>query len=163
NRRPSWRTQRHVQDRAMFRDVDFLATEDRVDSLAQPAFLGELDEQAHRLVVDAILRIIQEDAGGLRRHPLATRWIVGEQVSQMAVPHRLKVILEGPPCSLFARRLRLRYLRSYSHVRHPLWVKSVASNAPRCLGERAPTAENRRGTRWRCRLRENAAAACRVS
>src|SRR5262249_58666691 len=32
NRRPSWRTQRNVQDPAIFRDVDFLASEHRVDS-----------------------------------------------------------------------------------------------------------------------------------
>src|SRR5262249_57040982 len=39
NRRPSWRTQRNVQDRAIFRDVDFLASEHRVDSFARPGLL----------------------------------------------------------------------------------------------------------------------------
>jgi hypothetical protein len=96
-------TQRDMQDRTIFGNVDFLAPEHRVDSLAQPGLLGELDEQAYRLVVDAILRVIQEDAGGLRRHPLATRWIAGEQVAQVPPPHRPIVIFESAPRPLSAR------------------------------------------------------------
>ena len=96
-------TQRNVQDRTIFRNVDFLAPEHRVDSFAQSGLLGELDEQAYRLVVDAILRVVQEDAGGLRRHPLATRWIAGEQVAQVPPPHRPIVIFESAPRPLSAR------------------------------------------------------------
>ena len=50
---------------------------------AQPGLLGELDEQPERLVVDAIFRVIQVDAGGLRGHPFAARRIIREQVSQV--------------------------------------------------------------------------------
>src|SRR5262249_6542476 len=117
--RPFRRAQRHVQDRAIFRDVDFLAGEPRVDSLAQPGLFGERDEQSQCLVIDAMFRIIEKDADGLRRHPLAAFGIMREQVSQMAAAHCLVVILERPPCRLFSCRLRARYLRSSSHVPRP--------------------------------------------
>ena len=75
---PFRRTQCHVQDGAIFGDVDFLAAKHRVDPGAQPGSFGELDEQLERLVVDAILRVVEVDAGGVRGHPLAARGIVGE-------------------------------------------------------------------------------------
>ena len=70
-----------------------------------PGLLGELDKQAYRLVANAILRIIQKDAGGLRRHPLATRWIAPEQVAQVPPPHCPIVIFESAPRPLSARRI----------------------------------------------------------
>jgi hypothetical protein len=76
-----WRTQRHVQDGAVFRDVDFLASKHRVDPPAQSGLFGEVDKQLERLVVDAIFRVIQIDAGSLRGHPLAARRVVREQAS----------------------------------------------------------------------------------
>ena len=81
------RAKGHMQDGAIFRDVDFLAAKHRVDPGAQPGLFGELDEQLERLVGDAIFRVIQVDAGGLRGHPLAALRIVGEQVSQVQAPH----------------------------------------------------------------------------
>ena len=39
--RPSRRAQGHVQDRAIFRDVDFVAAEHGIDARAEPAFLGQ--------------------------------------------------------------------------------------------------------------------------
>ena len=48
------RTERHVQDRPIFRDVDLLAAEHCVDFAAQPRLFGELDEQSERLVIDQI-------------------------------------------------------------------------------------------------------------
>ena len=55
----SRRAQGHVQDSAVFRDVDLLAPEHGVDALAQSGFLGELQEQLERFVGDAILRVIE--------------------------------------------------------------------------------------------------------
>jgi hypothetical protein len=109
-----------VQHRPIFRDVDLLASKHRVDSGAQAGLLGELDEQPECLVIDAILRIIQEDAGSLRRHPRAARRIRCKQVSQVAAPYGRMVIFEHLPYRVFARRLRARYLRSCSHLRRPL-------------------------------------------
>ena len=123
----SWRTQRHVQDGAIFRDVDFLASKHRVDPGAQPGLFGEVNKQLERLVVDAIFRVIQVDAGSIDGHPLAARRVIREQASQVQDPHRLIVIFEGLPCRAFVRRSRARGLRSCSHLRHPFWsLKSLA-------------------------------------
>ena len=112
------RTERHMQDGAIFRHVDFLASKHRVDPSAQPGLFGELDEQLERLVVDAIFRVIQVDAGGLRGHPLAAPRIIGEQSSQVQAPHGHMVIFEGPPYRVFARR-SCECLGSCRHLRHP--------------------------------------------
>src|SRR5262249_11696942 len=116
--RPSRRPQRHVQDRAIFCDVDSLTSEHRVDSLTQPGLLGEPDEQAQCLVLNAIFRIIQEHTGGFRRHPLAARGILREQVAQVAATHCPVVIFERTPCGGAARRSPARHLRSCSHLWH---------------------------------------------
>jgi hypothetical protein len=67
----------------VFGDVELLATKHPIDSGAQTGLLDELDQQSERLVVDTILRIVQEHAGRLGGHPLAARRIFGEQVSQV--------------------------------------------------------------------------------
>src|SRR5713101_3904793 len=56
------------------------------------------------VVVDAIFRVIQVDADGLHRHPLAARRIIREQVSQVQAPHCRMVVFEGLPYRVFARR-----------------------------------------------------------
>src|SRR5262249_8369544 len=75
----------------------------------------ESDEQPERLVVDAIFRIIQENAGGFRCHPLAARRVMREQISQVAAPHCLVMIFEGPPCQAFVPRSRARCFGSCGH------------------------------------------------
>ena len=62
------RAQRNMQDRAVLGDVDLFAAKHRLDSLAQSGLLGQRDEQSQRFVIDAIFRIIEEDAGSLHRH-----------------------------------------------------------------------------------------------
>jgi hypothetical protein len=99
DRGSSRRAQRHVQDRAVFRDVDLLAAKHRIDPLAQAGLLRKRDEQAQCLLVDAVFRIIEEDAGGLGRHPLAPAGIAREQVPQGAVAHSLIVSFESLPCA----------------------------------------------------------------
>jgi hypothetical protein len=63
-----------------------------------PHLFRELDKQPERLVVDAILRIVQEDAGGLRRHPLAARRVIRKQVSQVPALDCAMAICQRPPC-----------------------------------------------------------------
>jgi hypothetical protein len=58
----------------------------------------ELDKQPERLVVDAIFRIVQKDAGGLGRHPLSARRIIRKQVSQVPALDCAMVICQRPPC-----------------------------------------------------------------
>ena len=49
------RAQRHMQDGALFGDVDLFAAEHGVDARAQAAFVGQLQQQAQRLIGDAVL------------------------------------------------------------------------------------------------------------
>ena len=57
--------QRDVQHRALLGRVDDVAAEHRRDALANAALARELDEQAHRLVGDAVLRVVEVQARGL--------------------------------------------------------------------------------------------------
>ncbi len=77
------RAQGHVQDRAVLGDVDLVAAKHGVDAVAQARLLGQVEEQPERLVGDAILGVIEEEAGGLGREPLAAAGIVGEQLAKM--------------------------------------------------------------------------------
>ena len=61
----------------------FSPREHRVDAPAQTRFLGQLQQQLERLVGHAVLGVIEVNSGGLERHPLAARGIVGEQLAQM--------------------------------------------------------------------------------
>ena len=64
----------------------------------RPRFLRQLHEQPERLVGDAVLRIVEVDAGGLGRHPLAAPWIVGKELAKVQVADFGIVGFEGPPC-----------------------------------------------------------------
>ena len=65
------RAQRHVQHGAVLGDVDLLAAEHGVDALAQAALRGEVQQQAQRLVGDAVLGVVQVQADRLSREALA--------------------------------------------------------------------------------------------
>ena len=71
DRRAARRAQRDVQHRALLGDVDLVAAEHRLDALAQPGLLGQLQQQPQGLVGDPVLRIVEIDAGRLDREPLA--------------------------------------------------------------------------------------------
>ena len=100
------RAQRHVQDCAVFRDVDLVAAEHRVYALAQAAFVGQLQQQPEGFVGDAILRVVEKDARGLHRQPLAALGIIGEELAQMHIPDLLVVGNERLP----RRACRQRYI-----------------------------------------------------
>ncbi len=89
--------QSDVQDGAVFRDVDFLATEHGCDPPAQIGFLGQLDEQFEGPVSDAILRIIQIEARRLDRQAFAALGVGGEKLSEMLFLDLLVVGGEGLP------------------------------------------------------------------
>ncbi len=86
-----------MQDGSIFRDVDFLAAEHGVDPRPQIALLGQLHEQLERLVGDAMLRVIEENARRLGCHPLATPRVVGEERTKVQVPNRFKICFERFP------------------------------------------------------------------
>src|SRR5256885_116081 len=83
------RAQRDVQHRAVLGDVDLLAPEHRVDPVAQPCPLGQLDEESERLRGDALLRVVEEESVELDGEVLATSGVGVEQVAQVDVAHRL--------------------------------------------------------------------------
>ena len=65
------RPQRHMQDRAIFADVDLLAGEHRVPPPRDATRAGEFNKQAHSLVGDAVLRIVEEQSRSFDREALA--------------------------------------------------------------------------------------------
>jgi hypothetical protein len=77
------RTQGHVQDRAVFRNVDLVTSEHGVDVRAQVDFLCQLQEEPERFVSDAVLRVIQAEAHGLDRHALAAGGILREELAEV--------------------------------------------------------------------------------
>ena len=84
--RASGRAQGHVQHGAVFCEVDFLAAEHGLHALAQVGFPRQLNQQLEGLVGDAVLRIIQEQAGRFRRQAFAALGILGKQFPQMQMP-----------------------------------------------------------------------------
>ena len=98
------RAQRHVQHRAVFGDVDLIPAEHRVDALAQAALLGEIEQQFERLVGDAVLGVVQVQAGRFNRQTLAALGVLGEQRPEMNVAHDFIVRRQGLPCRALGDR-----------------------------------------------------------
>ena len=68
--------QSHVQDGAVFRDVDFFPSEHRVDPGPQSGFLRQLQQELQSFVGDAIFRVIEVKPGGLYGETLAALCII---------------------------------------------------------------------------------------
>ena len=94
----AWGAQRDVQHRALLGHVDLVATEHRFDSPAQSRLLGELQQQAQRLVGDAVLRVVEVDPRRIDRQALTAIWVALKQVSKVDVPYRRAMRLERLPC-----------------------------------------------------------------
>ena len=73
DRRAARRAKRDVEHRALFRRVDSLAAEHRLDVFAQSTRVSQIDEEPDRLVGDAVLRVIEVEAGRLRRRSARPR------------------------------------------------------------------------------------------
>ena len=131
----------------------------------RPDSSASCSEQLERLVGDAVLRVIEEDARGLGRHPLAALGIIGEQSSQVQAPHVHIVIFEGPPCRVFARRSceNVSDRAGISDILSDSFMASFETSPVFRRAASPPTAEIRRERRWRYRLRDNVAAALRAS
>ena len=91
------RAQRDVQDRAVLGHVDALATEHRLEALAQPACLCQREQQLHRLVGDAVLGVVEVDPVVLDRQPGAPLVVRGEQLAQVRVPDGVTMRDESGP------------------------------------------------------------------
>ena len=75
--------QGHVQDRAVFRDVDLVTPEHGVDARAQAGFLCQLQEEPERFVGEAILRVIEVETHRLGAQALAASGIIREELAEM--------------------------------------------------------------------------------
>jgi hypothetical protein len=103
-----------VQDGPPLGDVDLLAAEHGVDPVAQARLLGQPAQQRERLVGDAVLRVVEEEAGGLGREALAPRRVLGEEPAEMQVADVLVVRLERLP-----GRAASQWCRAHGRVTSP--------------------------------------------
>ena len=86
-----------MQHRPLLGDVDLLAAEHRIGALAQLRFFGQGEQQLDRLVGDAVLRVVEEQAHSLRRQTLTALWVVGEEGAQMYLGDFARVRLQVLP------------------------------------------------------------------
>ena len=91
------RAQRDVKHRAVLRDVDVVAPEHGLDALPQPRFLGKPKQEGQGFVGDPVLGIVEIDSGCLDREPVAALAILGEELPEVDVLHRLVVLLQRRP------------------------------------------------------------------
>src|SRR5262249_59121916 len=135
DRRASRRSQSHVENGAVFRHVDLVTPEHRVDAFPEAAFLGQPTRQRDGLVGDAILRIVEVDPDGLRGQTFPTRRIGGEERAEVAIRHLVAMYLESFP------RLPRRQWQGCCHHWSLMLVQRDA------CGALASTDETRRRTR----------------
>ena len=86
------RAQRGVQHGAVLGHVDLVAAEHRVDAVAQPAFVREVDEKPHGVVSDAMLGVVEEPAGRRHGEMLGAARVGGEQLAQLGEARVLEML-----------------------------------------------------------------------
>ena len=86
------RTQRDVQHGAIFCEVDFLAAEHGVDSLAHAGLRRQLQQELEGFVGNSVLRVIEEQARRFGGQTLTTFRIIGEEFPQRQL---LKLLVMG--------------------------------------------------------------------
>ena len=92
------RTQRGMQHRAIFGDIDLLAAEHRGSLLAQTTRLGQLHQQAQGWSVTTIFRIIEVQLTPSDGQSLAAPRVVGEQVrAQVNIFDLVEMLSKRPP------------------------------------------------------------------
>ena len=99
-----WGAQGHVQHRPLLCHVDLLAPEHGLDALLQPRRLCQLQQQAHRLVGNAVLGIVKINANGFRREALSPPGVLGKERSEMKGLYLLIVFLERLPGRALCQR-----------------------------------------------------------
>ena len=97
DRRVPRRAKRHVEHRTSFSGVDLLSAEHRLDTVAQPALVGQRQKETDRFVGDAVLRIVEVQTGAFGHQALAARGVASEQRPQMKVAHLLEMRRQGVP------------------------------------------------------------------
>ena len=90
----------NVKHRAVFRDVDLVAAKHRIDAVSQAALVRELHEQLERVVGDAVLRVVEEDADGVGGVARAALRVLVEELTQRGLCNLLRMRLERLPRGL---------------------------------------------------------------
>ncbi len=98
NRGTARRAQRDVEDGAILGAVDLFPAEHGPDPGAQSRLIRQPDEEMHRFIGDAVLRVVEEQPRALGGQSLATRRIIGEQRAQVNIVHVPGMGLERLPC-----------------------------------------------------------------
>ena len=112
--RAAWGAQGDMQDGPVFRHVDLVSPEHRLDALPQAGLLGEPAEQGQGLVGDAILRVVGMDARRLRGQALTPRRVLGEERAEVRLPDLLLMGLERLPRLARSQWQRFRHGSSFS-------------------------------------------------
>ena len=98
--------QRGVQHRPILCHVDPIPAEHRLDPLAQAHVLGQRDQQADGLIGEAMLGVVQIQAGALRRQLRPALRVLGEQVAKVQSGDLGVVRLERPVSVAVGQRRR---------------------------------------------------------
>jgi len=91
------RPQSDMQNCPLLRDVDFVATEHRIDLILKTAFLGQLNQELYRLVGYAILGVVKVKANGIQRQTLPALWIIGKELTEVSVLDLSEMSIEFCP------------------------------------------------------------------
>jgi hypothetical protein len=94
-----------VKDGSILCDIDLVPAEHGFDPVSKAAVLRQLDEELERLVRDPILRVIQEQSGGLRCHALAAMGVFSKELTEMQLFDSGVVSLESFPRFTLGQRL----------------------------------------------------------
>ena len=89
--------QRDVQHGAVLGRVDVLAGEHRVPMLFHPRGAGQRHEEAHGLVRDPLLGVVQREVGALRREARRPFGVLCEEVAEMPRRNLVEVRHQGLP------------------------------------------------------------------
>src|SRR5207244_2988197 len=88
----------------IFRRIYLVATKHRFDTLTEPAGLGELDEKLKRFLSDAVLGVIEIDAGCFGGETLAPARVAGKELPQVQLTGLFVMRFQRPPGWLLSER-----------------------------------------------------------
>ena len=88
---------RDVEDGPVLGDVDLLAR-NMASIRARSPDSSASRKEFHRLVGDAVLRVVEEEPDAFGRQPFSARRVVGEERPKVHTTDRLRVRVERLPC-----------------------------------------------------------------
>ena len=103
------RPQCDVKDRPLLGHIDLTAAEHGTDVLGQVAVVGQPEKEPERLVGDAMLGVVEVEAGGFARQALPPQGVVGKDLPEMHIADRTVVLLQRLPRRARGERLGRRH------------------------------------------------------